>query len=70
MKFQRERPPKEITELFDELKWETDKSWLFGDTGTKENDVWLSKNYVTYEKLSKGYEVTIPVWLAKKVGLY
>lgn len=34
----------EIEEWFQEMKWETDKSYKFGDSGTDEFDIWLTKS--------------------------
>lgn len=59
----------DVFELYDELKHETDKSFLFGDKGTTENDQWFPKSQVEVIKLSNGYEVVVPYWLAKKKGM-
>ena len=53
----------EVEEWFEELKWETDKSYKFGDSGTDEYDMWLPKKLVTVRKMSRGYEVKGPRWL-------
>jgi hypothetical protein len=59
----------DIEELFESIKYETDKSYLFGDKGTKDNDCWLPKSQVEVTEISNGYKVRIPEWLAKKKDL-
>ena len=57
-----------VVELWDSIKAETTMAYLFGDDGYEDN-VWLPKSQVKVTKLSRGYEVEIPFWLAKKKGL-
>lgn len=59
----------DVFELYDEIKVETEKSYLLGDTGTTDNDQWFPKSQVEIRKLSNGYEVIVPYWLAKKKGM-
>jgi len=59
----------DVIELYDSIKHETGKAWLMGDDDTEANDVWLPKSKCHVKKLSNGYEVTVPYWLAKKKGL-
>lgn len=57
-----------VTELWDSIKHETPTACLFGDEGFDDN-VWLPKSQVFVRKLSRGYEVKIPMWLAEKKGI-
>jgi len=61
----------DVHEYYDELKAESKSklSLLFGDKDTTENDEWYPVSQIEYHKLSNGYEVVIPYWLAKKKGL-
>ena len=58
----------DVTEMWDSIKHETDSAYLFGDEDCDANH-WLPKSQVKVTKLSRGYEVQIPYWLAKKKGL-
>lgn len=58
----------DVVEYWDSIKAETSNAYLMGDEGYEDN-VWLPKSQVSLKKLSNGYEVTIPYWLAKKKGL-
>ncbi len=53
----------EVEEWFQEMKWDTKKSYKFGDSGTDEFDMWLPKSLVTVRKIEGGYEVKGPRWL-------
>ena len=58
----------DVVEMWDEIKAETENAYLFGDENCSAN-VWLPKSQVKVNKMSRGYEVQIPYWLAKKKGL-
>jgi hypothetical protein len=63
-----------VTEYYGEKKWDTPRSITFGDKGTKENDICIGKKLfldgsVTMKKISNGWEVKMPRWLARKEGL-
>jgi len=50
---------------YDEFKYETDKSWLLVISG---DDYWLPKSKCIIDKKSE--TISIPLWMAKKKGLY
>ena len=63
-----------IDAYYDEMKYETSKSYLFGDSHTKEFDVWVPKKLIDsgdieMKKHSNGYELWFPQWFAKENGL-
>jgi len=60
------QPP--VTEMWDNIKWETDSAYLMADDGEQEG-TWLPKSQVKVRKLSRGYEVEMPYWLAERKGL-
>jgi hypothetical protein len=66
--YEMEDEESDIVEMWDSIKAETDSAYLFGDEGFEDN-VWLPKSQVKVEKLSRGYSVQIPKWLARKKGL-
>lgn len=58
-----------VIEWYDSIKHETPNAWLMGDIDDEAGDVWLPKSQCHVRKLDRGYEVTVPYWLAKKKGM-
>jgi hypothetical protein len=54
------------TKVAVELRRETTGAWLVFD-GTRE--VWIPKSQGELEVKGRGWELTVPEWLAKKAGL-
>lgn len=54
------------TIYFDKLKWETEKSYKFGDVDTTKFDIWIPKRICEIKRLSVGYEIKIPNWFAEE----
>lgn len=56
------------TEYFDYMAHDTNDAYLFKNNDDDEN-YWLPKSQVEITKLSNGYEVEMPEWLAKEKEL-
>ena len=60
---------KELTDITLQIHHETEKAFLFSEDGDESKAKWVPKSQIEVEHKGKGFfEVTMPIWLAKKNG--